>query len=339
MTTPRYEFSKKIMAENLRWIKRHLGASIFYSLKCNSSPVVLQALSELDCGFEISSRSELDALLSIGIGADRIICGQMIKKCEFIIELKERQINYYVFDDMREYEKLLVHVPEAKKILRIYVKDLDSYCIGFGMEPDLIDRNLGSMTSLDGLSFHISNNTNIETVIKALDRVESILRRVPIASPPFILNIGGSYEISEELLPFYKTVGERLSALRRLYPLTVYAEPGAAIVNNAGRVITEVIMVKEHKGYTDVYLDAGIPIGVMRPPGSIALQNHSLRHPRRKFYRFFDTTSLHRVLFQGKYDWIIRDKDILELNDYGAYTLCYRNDFHKWEKPQERLWE
>lgn len=338
MNTPRYEFSQTILEKNYYEFKKSIpDTQVFYSVKCNASKFILQVLNDLDCGFEISSRLEFDRLCELGVSSNQIICGLPIKTEALIEYLVKGNVNYFVFDDMREYDKLSRITPRAKKILRLYVKDIGEHCIEYGMKTDNVNLSIEKLQKIDGLSFHISENTDISILIKMLDRTEEILKKLPIKKEPKILNIGGSYELRSDLDNFYEILNQRLKALKSKYHLEIYAEPGAAIANTAGKVISKVVMTKDNGGFTDVYIDAGIPIGVMRPPGYINVVNHNLCMKKRRYYRFFDVTSLHRLLFQSKLLFQIQENDLIELGDYGAYTLCYRNDFHCWENPEEVL--
>ncbi|MDD2260713.1 MAG: hypothetical protein PHF53_04360 [Bacteroidales bacterium] len=338
MNTPRYEFSETQLKNNYYQFKNTIpDVSIFYSVKCNASKFVLQVLSSLESGFEISSCLEFDKLCLLGVPSERIICGLPVKPESLITYLFERGIQYFVFDDMQEYAKLCKIAPQVKKILRLYVKDIGQHCIEYGMQYNVVLSNLMQLQNIDGLSFHISENTNIDIMLRVLDRIELILKNMPKKDSRFILNIGGSYELREDLRIYYEQLNQRLARLKKLYGLEIYAEPGASIVNTAGKVISQVVLTKVQDGFTDVYLDAGIPIGVMRPPGTIKIINHNRCMKKSKYYRFFDITSLHRLLFQKKLKWEIKEGDFVELGDYGAYTLCYRNDFHCWESPEEIL--
>ena len=338
MNTPRYEFNATQIEKNYYRFKSSIpDTSIFYSVKCNASNIVLQVLNKLGSGFEISSRLEFDRLCQLGVSSKRIICGLPVKPQALISYLFERGIQYFVFDDMQECTKLRTIAPQAKKILRLYVKDLGEHCIEYGMPYDVVLSNITQLQDIDGLSFHISENINIDIVFGVLDRIEYILQNIQKRDSRFILNIGGSYELRDDLHTYYEKLNQRLAHLKEQYNLEIYAEPGASIVNTAGKVVSQVVMTKDREGFTDVYLDAGIPVGVMRPPGIIKVTNHDRCLRKSRYYRFFDITSLHRLLFQNKLKWEINEGDFVELGDYGAYTLCYRNDFHCWESPDEIL--
>ena len=59
------------------------GAEVYYAVKANPHPAVLAAFAALGSGFEISSTLELDAVLDLGVGGERIICSNPVKRPDF----------------------------------------------------------------------------------------------------------------------------------------------------------------------------------------------------------------------------------------------------------------
>ncbi|MBB6022773.1 ornithine decarboxylase [Paenibacillus sp. JGP012] len=331
--TPLYILNKDRIVECYQDMSAKLNqCDIFYSMKANPDINVVKILKEENCGFEISSLEEFQKVLSVRAPLDRILCGLPIKKVEMIEYMYENGVRYFGFDDMKELIKLNKYAPDAKKILRIYISDIIPDSIEYGMNQKNIEENENELlSSIDGVAFHISKNGNIEFSNRVLDRSEEIIRKLN-KDKPIILNIGGGYEsnFSED---YYPKLNERLKELKNKYNLQIIAEPGSAIINKGVRIRTKVILVKEREGFYDVYLDAGIPTGLMRKPGSIQVINRSVEKGKRKIYRFLDITSLHRPLFQIFLKHDIQEEDLLDLEECGAYTISYINQFHSWPEP------
>ena len=55
-------------------------ANIYYAVKANPAPEVLELLRDLGSKFDIASRYELDRILALGVTPDRISYGNTIKK-------------------------------------------------------------------------------------------------------------------------------------------------------------------------------------------------------------------------------------------------------------------
>lgn len=341
MDTPRYEISKSKLIENYQSIKEKiLDGNMFYALKANGETSVLEILRDCGSNFECASVGEYDRLREIGIPNEKIICGLPIKPEEVLTHIYEGGCRYFVFDDIRELDKMKRLASDAKKVLRMYIYDLAPNCIEFGMKmEDIIhnDETVNMLSYIDGVSFHITNNTDINNQLKALDRVEEILKRVCWEKEtPFILNLGGSYSLNGTD-KYFEVLNERLRELKAKYNLVIYAEPGTAIVGSATRFFTKVIMSRKNGDIYDVYIDGGMPSGIVLEPKKVRFVGDKDKNTSKKIYRFLDTTCLHRTLFVKKFKETIEDGDMLEFVDFGAYSLCFRSDFHLWDKPIVRL--
>ncbi len=342
MDTPKYVFDKTVLINNYNQMKKKLRTcDVHFALKSNGNIEVLKVLNSVGASFECASINEYKRLLEIGVNNERIIFGLPIKTEKIISTVYEGGCRYIVFDDMRELIKLEKLAPLSKKILRVYVTDLVALNIGYGMYLHQIEeyiQNDNLIERVDGISFHISENTNIENVSKVLDRIEGILKQFASKGKKgIILNIGGSYRLyaSDE---YYDKLNDRLSEMIKLYQISLIAEPGMAIVNTAGSFMTRVIMTKDQGVFTDVYIDGGLPNGITRSPGSINVLNRE-KTDCRKIYRFIDITCLNKVLFTKRLSCDIYDDDILEFCEMGAYSIVHQNDFHLWDKTNVEIKE
>lgn len=337
MHTPKYVFDSNILINNYRIIKEKLNpCELHFALKSNSNREVVSTLHKAGASFECASINEYELLREIGVGNYKIIFGLPIKTDEIIMHVYNRGCRYFVFEDMRELVKLEKLAPLAKKILRLYILDLVPLNIAYGMPIEqIMDNNQKEnlLFRIDGISFHISNNINIENEISVLDRAEEVLKQIPRSQgAEFILNIGGSYRIDAPE-GYYERLKSRLEKIVECYGVQLKAEPGMTIVNSAGSFFTRVVMTKEYDVYTDVYIDGGTPNGIFGEPDKVNVVGET-QECKRRFYRFIDITCIHKVLFQKRMNVSIRDNDILEFKHMGAYSLVYQNKFHLWDETK-----
>ncbi len=336
MKTPQYIISQKQLQENYTRICGLLKeCKVHYVLKTNAAKPILNILNSLGSGFECASQNEFETLLSLGVYPQDIICGAVIKTEKMISNLYKQGCNYFVFDDYEEWYKLKAFAPDAKRILRIDVGKyvLDSISWGMNQEQMYKDVLIENKDDLDGVTFHISDNTNIDVLMKVLHYVEQFLITLELPRKrQFILNIGGSYSL-EDINQFYSKLAVELKRLKKIYNLVLLAEPGLAVVNTACRYYTKVLRVRNSKkGCTDVYIDGGYPNGITRVPRKINIMNRNVE--KGKFvYQFYDLTSIHIPLFLTRVVGQIKEGDILEFTEYGAYTYVYRNAFHMYDDP------
>ncbi len=340
MDTPMYIFDKSILIKNYNLLKKKLSpCKVHYALKANACPQVLQTLNEVGASFECASVNEYRRLREMGVENDNIIFGLPIKTENIIKQVYEGGCRYFVFEDMRELIKLENMAPFSKKILRIYITDILRHNIGYGMPMEQVQKNIEEqklLERIDGISFHISENTNIENEFKVLDRAEEILEQLAkIGKKWCILNIGGSYRLTASD-DYYTRLQNRLKTLVEKYFVQLIAEPGLAIVDTAGSFLTRVIMTKEYELFTDIYIDGGAPNGLNKMPSEVISWSKNETGPKR-IYRFIDITCLNKVLFNKRLSLIIRDDDILEFKKMGAYTLVYQNEFHLWDKTRVEM--
>ena len=117
--------------------------------------------------------------------------------------------------------------------------------------------------------------------------------------------------------------------------LTVYAEPGRTVVKSAGMIFTKVISIRKKLNKNEVYIDAGIPSGILYPPRKVGLFNSCrIPQPYNVQYEFYATTCSKKLLFSIEMSYEIMENDILILEEMGTYSLCKSNHFHGWDFPQ-----
>jgi len=334
--TPKYVFDSAILKENYFKMKENLyPCEIHFALKSNSNADVLKVLKDVGSSFECASVNEYELLRKIGVENDRIVFGLPIKTEDIITRVYSGGCRYFVFEDIRELAKLERLAPDAKKVLRLYTVDLIPTNIAYGMPLELIEKynkEESLLSRIDGLSFHISNNTDVDNMMSMLERAKYVLRSIPDQNgKELILNIGGSYSIDAPS-SYYDTIRDGLKDLTGKYNIKLKAEPGMSIVNSAGCFYTRVVMTKEYDVYTDVYIDGGTPNGIFGEPSKVTLVSEA-PECKRRFYRFIDITCIHKVLFQKRMNVSIRENDLLRFENMGAYSVVYQNKFHLWDEP------
>ncbi len=341
LSTPRYIFNKATLRESYINIQSMItAAEVHYALKANGEMELLHTLKDINAGFEVASDEEFEKLKRIDVPLERIICGLPVKTAQTIRFLYGQGCRYFVFDHVDEYRKICRNAPDAKKILRIYITDLCSGSIEYGMHMSNVEEFIGNDSNrFDGLSFHISGNDNIDLLFRVLDRVEALLQKIPQKS--LILNIGGGFRI-ETREDFFHKLDSRLWELKNTYSLRILCEPGQYIVKKSGVIITKIVAIREQDNVFNVFIDAGFPTGIHRKPEYIKLYNRK-RTPnvdrKIKIYRFFDNTCMHQELFIQPFRFYLYEEDYLEMGYFGSYSICRCNNFHSWKTPKVDYYE
>ena len=334
MRTPYYYFRKEKIATNYLCFKDTLFVDkLFYALKPNSEKEVLKVLNEVNANFEIASVGEFKKLKNLGVDSKRIICSLPIKPVEWLKELYDNGIDYFVFDNIDEYNKLKKYAPRSRKIMRIDINNIVQDTIEYGIPFDsYMKYSDGQLEDVSGITFYIAHNHRINELLKVLDYCDVILEQIGLNK---IINIGGNYRLPHNVgREFYDILNCRLKELKQKHKCIIYAEPGRSIVKDAGSLITRVECVKAKDRVNYVYIDAGIPTGISYAPEVIKKIKDTIDVTlSEQTYNFYDITCSHRILFTYRTQEVYSVGDILELKDFGCYSVSKASQFHGWDLP------
>lgn len=122
----------------------------FHDVKCNDDAAVLAVLSQLDVGFNCSSKNDIKMVLDHGVPISRTIYSSPCKLTSHIKFAANRGIEVIVFESETELHKIKSFHPNARLLLKVLPPD-DSNCL----QP----MNFGC---------HINNISNLLTIAKQL---------------------------------------------------------------------------------------------------------------------------------------------------------------------------
>lgn len=336
MQTPCYSFDIEQIQKNWIELKQEIVPDqLFYALKANADIKILTKLNSMNASFEVASVGEMNKLLSIGVTADKIISSLPIKPLDMLNTFVRNDIKYFVFDMLPEFNKLKREAPFAKKILRLDITEFSPHTIAFGAQLEQViywlNEEIIQPDEIDGVTFYLAKNKQIEVLEKILFSIEDLLLRLPRGR---IINMGGNFRLPSELDEgFYPRLRKTMFQLRKRYNAVFFAEPGRSVVKNAGRLFSTVIAVKEKKDSTWVYIDAGVPTGISYAPDSVMVDNGE-KIDSLHLYRFFDITCSHRLLFEMKLPFLLTTSAIVIFENFGSYSLAKASTFHGWELPE-----
>src|SRR5262245_7646587 len=247
---------------------------VFYAVKANPAPEILELLAGMSCCFDVASLSETDAVLAAGASPDRISYGNTIKKESEIAQAYQRGVTLFAADCEAEVEKIARSAPGSRVICRIHCDGSGSewpLSRKFGCEPefaaDILE--LGHRRGLvaHGISFHVgSQQHNVEAWDRALASAASIFRGCAERGINLaMVNLGGGFPARYvRKTPKLESYGKAIfRALRRHFgnaiPETI-VEPGRGLVGNAGVIEAEVVLIAKRSPEDEVrwvYLDIG----------------------------------------------------------------------------------
>ena len=273
--TPCLVVDLDVVEENYLALARALPtAGIYYAMKANPAPAIVERLDRLGCGFDTASIHEIEQCRALGIAPGRMAYGSTIKKEGDIRAAHGYGVGLFAFDCEAELDKLARAAPGARVLCRIAMEGegadwplSQKFGCGLDMAVDLLERARAVGLDACGLSFHVgSQQRDVAQWDIAIGRsamVFTALNRRGVELT--LLNLGGGFPARYRREgPPLERYGEAISASMRRHfgnhlPRTMI-EPGRSIAGDAGIIQTEIVLISRKSRDDDrrwVYLDVG----------------------------------------------------------------------------------
>jgi ornithine decarboxylase len=261
-------------------------------------------------------------------------------------------VHRFAVDSAAELDKIATHAPGAAVYVRLSTKARASQVPSegkFGVAVSAARRLLidaaGRGLVPYGVTFHVGSQTTDPTAwdsaIERSARLMSVLLDDGIRLR--LLDIGGGFpagyvSYAPKLADFGKHI--RAAIERHLpYPVDLVAEPGRALVAEAGTMVATVIGVAERHGRRWVHLDVGAFNGMME-----ALETgNRLRYPVSDSRRSDTLVPQHitgptcdsqdTVLYNAPLSDALTVGDLVYIHSAGAYTTSYASRFNGFDLP------
>lgn len=272
MNTPRCEIDLSIVKENFEKFSENINADIYYAVKANPEPKVIETLVRLNSFFDCASYNEIDACISAGANPRKLCFGNISKSIKDIQLAYSSGVKLYALDSMMEAKKLAKHAPGSDVFCRLLTRSsgaswplTDKFGCSSDMAMDILVACKDMGLNPVGISFHVgSQQTDPEQWKYDLEQAAEIFEYChQVGVDLSLLNIGGGFPISYgDSVPGLDVFGETLEKfISELFSVRprVICEPGRAIVGSAGKIYTEVILFdkKVSDGPYWLYLDVG----------------------------------------------------------------------------------
>ena len=331
--------------------------ALHYAVKCNPEPALLARLHALGAGFEVASLAELRMLAALGVDAGSVLYSNPVKPPAHIAGACALGLDRFAVDSRCELEKLAADAPGARVYVRLDASDPTSrvpLAGKFGVDPATAIELLLEARAVGlvpyGLTFHVGSQALDPVGLRAGDR--AVGRRHARRSQPWPAARAARYRRRPARAlhrgdPADRGVrrGDLRGALARLpYPVEVVAEPGRALVAEAGVLATTVIGVADRAGRRWVHLDVGAFNGMMETLETrrelIFPLAWSSRGPRRLVPCAVTgptCDSEDTMFFDVPLPDDLRAGDRLYIGTAGAYTTAYASRFNGFDVPRTHL--
>jgi ornithine decarboxylase len=286
--------------DNFRTLRDALPlARIYYAVKANPAPQVLERLVGLSSYFDAASIEEVEFCLDAGAAPERISFGNTIKKVSAIRRAHAAGVTMFAFDCREELWKLAEHAPGARVYCRILVENEGadwplSRKFGATIEGARELMVEAGERGLDpyGLSFHVgSQQTTTRAYEAAIGKVAMLFTDLTEAGINLrMMNMGGGFPTRyRDDVPEIDRFGNAIMMAmtehfgNNLPEMVV--EPGRFIVGDAGLVQAEVVLVSQRNQNNPlrwVYLDIGRFGGLAETEGESIKYRITTPHDGRK---------------------------------------------------------
>jgi ornithine decarboxylase len=251
-------------------------AKVYYAVKANPMDEVLALLRDLGANFDVASRYELEQVLRLGIGPEKVSYGNTIKKRKDIAYFFDKGVRLFATDSITDLNNIADMAPGAKVFFRLLTEGLGAdwpLSQKFGSHPDLARQLIKLAVRLGlepyGISFHTgSQQRDIGQWSTALTSVGQLFRsaREEIHVNLKMVNMGGGFpanylEPSDPISSYAESIERFLgNSFGKSMPQEIIIEPGRSLVGDSGVIISEIVNIAKksvHERYPWVFLDIG----------------------------------------------------------------------------------
>ena len=362
--TPTYCYSHKQFKQNILNFKKNFKSFsplICFAIKSNTNLNLIKEIKQFGLGADVVSMGELMMALKAGINPKKIVfsgVGKTSNEINYAINKNILLINAESENEIKEIEKI---AKLKKKRIEIGIrlnpntdaKTLNQISTGkkenkFGINEkkflELVEYCEKSKNiDLKCLSVHIGSqildHRPYEKMLRVIDKV------VKKAKYNFkYIDLGGgmgiSYKKKDRLLN-YKRYNSAIKKFLKKNKSKIIFEPGRSIIGNTASLISKVIYVKNNGKKDFIILDAAMN-DLIRPAlyGSIhkILPGNKTNKKSNKTYEFVGPICESTDKFSSiKNFQELKEKDLVVLNDVGAYGMSLSSNYNLRLKPIEIL--
>ena len=229
--------------------------SVYYAVKCNPHPKVIQHMHSLGIQFDCASKKEITDVLQIA-PASSVLFAHPVKIPHHIQYARDMGVKTLVYDSVSELYKIKQTHPNADLLLRLWVKNTPGSQLSkkFGADMQDVPMLLKTATTLNlnviGFSFHVGSpceDPHLYTEALQLCRVAcdiAITHDLSITT----IDIGGGFQATN----FEACAHQVRCGMHFFKNIKFISEVGRYLVESSHRLYVHVIG-KKIKGNTRIY--------------------------------------------------------------------------------------
>ncbi len=354
--TPAYVYSRATIERHWQAFDAALSGVdhlVCYAVKANSNLAVLNLMARLGSGFDIVSGGELERVVAAGGDPGKVVFSGVGKRPEEIQRALELGIHCFNVESESELERInaVAEMMGVKAPISLRVNpDVDAkthpyistglkqnkFGIAIELAPEVYARaaEMGNLNVI-GVDCHIGSQlTEVTPFVDAIERVLNLVDHLydqGIALSHIDLGGGLGITYSDETPPMPGDYVAPLLDKLAGRDLKVIIEPGRAIVDNAGILLTRVEYLKHHEEKNFAIIDAAMN-DLMRPALYQSYQQIIPVEPRDNVEaQHYDVVGpiCETGDFLGKdRELAIKEGDLLAVRSAGAYGFTMSSNYN-----------
>ena len=281
--SPLYIYSKATLVRHMNAFKEALAKKrhlICYAVKANSSLSILALMASLGAGFDVVSEGELRRVIKAGGDPKKVVFSGVGKTAHEIAFALEQGIDCFNIESVPEINAISSVAKSLGKKARVSVRvnpnvdakthpsistGLKSNKFGIAYDEALaVYRQMAADPNLEicGIDCHIgSQMTSGAPILEATERLLDLYKELTECGIKIDhIDIGGGLGVTygDETPPSpYEYMSAVINRLKDL-DISIYVEPGRAMVANAGILVTKALYLKKGSVKNFCIVDAGM---------------------------------------------------------------------------------
>jgi len=340
------------VAAAARWFQDNFKGDVFYAVKANPSPWVIETLAANGvASFDVASIPEIELVSRFAPGA-RMAFMHPVKSRKAIAEAYERfGVKTFALDTHEELAKILEATNGARDltlIVRLAVSaDGAAYSLSgkFGVETHeasalLLAARRATEGRL-GVSFHVGSQCMRPTAFQAaMAQASRAIVRAGVMVD--VVDVGGGFPsiypgmIPPDMADYLDSIDRGFAEMMVHEATELWCEPGRALVAEASSILTKVELRKGDALYLNdgsygslfdaAHVKWPFPVKLYRGEGGEAQDVEGALRP----FRFYGPTCDSMDHMPGPY-WLpedVREGDYIEIGMLGAYGVAMNTRFN-----------
>jgi ornithine decarboxylase len=247
----------KVVDKYKLWVQCFPRVKPYYAMKCNPNLAVIKTLAGCGANFDCASKAEIQTILGMGVGPERIIYANPTKMKSHIEFAKASRVEMMTFDNADELIKISQVYPNAKLVLRIITDDSNSVCrfsTKFGAPLSVVPKLLSLAKelgiNLHGVSFHVGSGCmSVQSFAAAVRSAHGVFEQAAAMGMPMrFLDLGGGWPGTDHDPVRFTDIADCVRPLLdELFPpeVEIISEPGRYFVCESHTLVTNVFARRE----------------------------------------------------------------------------------------------